>query len=234
MQLNKYLAHAGITSRRKAVDLIKMGHVSVNGITIKNPSFRVSEDDEVRIDDKIIKYEKKIYILLNKPRGYVTTVSDEAGRPTVIDLIKSKIKERLYPVGRLDQDTTGLLVLTNDGMLAHRLAHPRYEVEKKYYAVLDRPLNVEDSAKIKEGVYLRDGIVRIDKLGFVPHKHRNHLFVTLHSGKNRVIRRLFQALSYSVVKLDRISYAGLTKQGLRVGAWRFLTSKEVSYLCRQS
>lgn len=230
MQLNKYLAYAGIASRRKAVQLIKTGHVSVNGSVVNDPGFRVVDKAVVSIDGKVIKHERKLYILLNKPKGYVTTVSDELGRHTVMDLVRPSIKERLYPVGRLDKDTTGLLILTNDGKLAQMFAHPRYEVEKKYAVVLDRPLAVEDGAQIYKGIQLGDGIVKVDRLEFVRYKPRNNLIVTLHSGKNRVIRRLFQALGYGVLKLDRFKYAGLTKQGLRLGSWRFLKEKEVAYL----
>lgn len=230
MVLNKYIAHAGICSRRKAVDLIKEGLVTVKGVTIKDPSYDVTPDDVVKVRGKVIRQESKVYILLNKPNGYVTTVSDERGRKTVMDLIGTAPDVRIYPVGRLDRATTGLLVMTNDGEFMERLAHPRYEVEKIYHAVLDKELIHEDLQKISRGVRLLDGKVKVDAISYIPDKDKRHIRISIHSGKNRIIRRIFEHFGYIVKALDRVNYAGLTKKGLTVGRWRYLTSDEVTQL----
>jgi len=229
--LSKYIAHTGVCSRRKAVLLIKTGFVMVNNQIINEPGHKVSQSDEVKIEGKIVRPEKvTIYILLNKPKDYITTLSDEAGRRTVIDLIKPDIVQRVYPVGRLDRNTTGLLLLTNDGILAHALTHPRYQVEKVYQVALEVPLQESDLKKIKSGVELEDGVVMVDAVYFIPNKQKKYLRLVLHSGKYRILRRLFKKLGYIVAKLDRVEYAGLTKKRLPVGAWRYLTKKEIALL----
>ena len=228
--LSKYIAQSGFCSRRHAVELIAAGKVTVNGTKIVEPGFKIAENAVIKIGNKVIKTEEKIYILLNKPRGYITTSSDEMGRRTVLDLIQDAPKARIYPVGRLDQDTTGLLVLTNDGELAQQLAHPKFEVQKTYAVTLDKPLSQEDRIKIQYGLTLKDGRVQVDALEyFTPRNHRK-IKVVLHSGKNRIVRRIFAHLGYHVMHLDRISYAGLNKKNLSVGHWRLLTKKEIASL----
>jgi len=229
--LSKYIAHTGVCSRRKAVLLIKNGFVTVNNQVVIEPGNKISQSDEVKVQGKIVRPEQvTIYILLNKPKDYITTLSDQAGRRTVIDLIKSDVVQRVYPVGRLDRSTTGLLLLTNDGVLAHALAHPRYQVEKVYHVVLETLLQKHDLKKIESGVELEDGIVMIDAVHFIPNKQKNYLKLVLHSGKYRVLRRLFKKLGYTIAKLDRVEYAGLTKKRLPIGAWRYLTEKEIALL----
>lgn len=228
--LNKYLAIAGVASRRETVELIKEGHVTVNDELVTDPSYKVKSGDKVKYKDKIVKPEQKVYLLLNKPKGYITTVSDERGRRTVIDLVSDAGKYRLYPVGRLDRDTTGLLVITNDGDLAQKLSHPKYEVPKRYYAVLDKDLEVADFQKIKKGLHLPDGKIKVDKIFYVPNKPKNHVNVELHSGKNRIVKRIFLHVGYKVTKLDRTMYANLAKKDLPVGKWRHLTKEEIESL----
>jgi len=211
--------------------LIKDSFVTVNNQIVVEPGHKVSQSDEIKVEGKIVRPEQAtIYILLNKPKDYITTLSDQAGRRTVIDLIEPDVVQRVYPVGRLDRNTTGLLLLTNDGVLAHTLAHPRYQVEKVYHVVLDSPLQEHDLKKIKSGVELEDGIVVVDAVCFMLGKQKNYLRLVLHSGKYRVLRRLFKKLGYTVAKLDRVEYAGLTKKRLRIGAWRYLTEKEIALL----
>jgi 23S rRNA pseudouridine2605 synthase len=228
--LSKYLAQAGVASRRKVVDIIKSKVVTVNGVMINEPGFKVNSNDCVRINDTLIRSEEKVYILLNKPKNCITTVSDDLGRHNVINLIGQEIKQRVYPVGRLDRNTTGLLVLTNDGELALKLSHPRFEVEKIYSVQLDKPLKRADMQKILAGVQLEDGFIQVDSANFFPDRSKQNLTVTLHSGKNLIIRRIFEHLGYDVRKLDRAGYAGLTKSRLEVGQWRHLTRHEVSQL----
>lgn len=231
MQLNKYIAHAGICSRRNAVVLIKGGKVFVNGTKIYEPSFQVKAEDKVIVNGMQVKLEKKIYILLNKPINYITTTRDEGfNRQTVLDLIGNSIKERIYPVGRLDYNTSGLLILTNDGEFAQKLAHPKYEVEKEYLVKLDQPLSYEHLIAIKSGVKLSDGFIKIDRIFCIPNKGRYQIKISLHSGKYRIVRRLFKTFGYNVIKLDRTAYATLTKKGLRLGEWRFLKANEINEL----
>jgi len=231
VQLNKYLAHAGVTSRRDAVRLIEAGDVRINGEVIKEPGYRVMPGDVVELRGKPIRCEQKVYFLLNKPKDFVTTCADEHGRRTVVSLLAGRIRQRVYPVGRLDRGTTGLLVMTNDGTLANKLAHPRYGVEKRYVVTLDKPLVNEDVLRIRRGVRLFDGVVKVDSLRLSA-RRQNEATISLHSGKNRVVRRLFEALGYRVRKLDRIAYAGLQKRGLPIGAWRPLSLDEVTQLSR--
>jgi len=228
-QLNKYLAHAGVTSRREAAQLVCDGKVRINGDVVKEPGYRVQEGDAVEVAGKPICTENKVYLLLNKPKDCVTTCADERGRRTVVSFFEQHICQRIYPVGRLDRSTTGLLVLTNDGALANQLSHPRYEVQKQYRVTLDKPVRDVDLQRIKRGVRLFDGIVKIDSARLSV-KRRDEVTLTLHSGKNRVVRRLFEALGYRVRKLDRIAYAGLHKRGLPLGAWRTLLPQEVAQL----
>ena len=230
MKLNAYIAHAGVCSRRKAADLIKEGSVNVNSKALIDPSYDVKTEDKVTVFGRPVKVEQKIYIMLNKPKGYVTTASDELGRNTVIDLLGGSVKERLYPIGRLDRDTIGLLLLTNDGDLAHKLAHPRYEVSKTYQVTLEKDLTDESIGRIKRGVYLEDGKVQVDELSFCSPRSRVAFRVVLHSGKKRVIRRLFEALGYNVKILERVVYAGMPLKGLAKGQWRYLTKAEVQHL----
>ena len=232
MYLPKYLAHCGICSRRNAVELVKNGDIKINGKVEKDVTYVVEKSDVVKYKNKVVKPEEFKYILLNKPRGYVTTLSDEKGRRTVIDLInvKLKTKERVYPVGRLDINTTGLLLLTNDGQLAQKLTHPKYQAQKKYLAVLDRPLLKTDFLRLKKGIKLSDGFVKVDSLSYAKKDSQKHLFVKIHSGKNRIVRRIFERLGYMVKKLDRVKFAGLTKRGIALGEWRFLNNREIEKL----
>lgn len=229
--LNKYIANAGVCSRRQAVEYIKMGKVRVNGSIVTEPGYRVQPNDAVECNYEAVSHKiKRVYILVNKPTDHVTTVDDERGRRTVMDLVGEQINERLYPIGRLDRGTTGLLILTNDGQLTQQLSHPRYEVEKVYHAVLDKPLNIEDLKSIHAGIELNDGHIKVDAIQYVPEKRKNYVQVQLHSGKNRIVRRIFEHFGYKVVKLDRVCYAGLTKRGLPLGKWRVLTAQEVEQL----
>jgi 23S rRNA pseudouridine2605 synthase len=232
--LSKFVAHAGIASRRKVVDLIRQGLIKVNGKIIKEPGYKLHPNDKVMYHDQHLKItQQKLYIILNKPKDYITTVSDEKGRKTVMDLIEDAIGQRLYPVGRLDRDTTGLLLITNDGAFAQKLSHPRYEVQKTYAVTLNRILHKDDFEKIKEGLQLADGLIKVDAIAYASKLPRNHVKVMLHSGKNRIVRRIFEHLGYDVVKLDRIGYAGLTKRELLVGQWRYLTDDEIIQLKHQ-
>ncbi|NPA43463.1 MAG: rRNA pseudouridine synthase [Chlorobi bacterium] len=230
MRLNKYLAHAGIASRRRADELIKNGMVTVNGEVITEMGYKVNPEDEVRFGGEPVVPEKKVYVLLNKPKNYITTTKDERNRKTVMDLVKDASKYRLYPVGRLDRKTTGVLLLTNDGQLAEKLLHPKNKVEKIYHVVLDRNLKQSDMQKIREGLKLNDGMIYVDEISYIQGAPRSEVGVKLHSGRNRIVRRIFKHLGYDVKKLDRVMFAGLTKKGLERGQWRYLTDKEVSFL----
>jgi 23S rRNA pseudouridine2605 synthase len=232
MKLNTFLSHAGVCSRRKAVDLIKKGDVSVNGNVVKEGYYEVKKDDRVFYKGRELRPEKKTYILLNKPKNCITTVSDEKNRKTVLDLIPENIRERLYPVGRLDRNTTGLLLLTNDGELAQKLSHPRYEISKMYHVKLDKSLTQKHFERLKKGISLVDGVIHVDDISYDGNSKRM-IIVGLHSGKNRIVRRMFEHLGYEVFKLDRIGYAGLNKQELKCGEWRYLTSDEVSGLKKE-
>lgn len=238
IRLNKYLAHAGVASRRAADELIKNGRVTVNGVVVNEMGHKVKSKDKVEFDGKLLSLEKKYYILLNKPKDFITTVSDERDRRTVMQLlrgayaqIKSIKKPRLYPVGRLDRNTTGVLLITNDGELAQKLTHPSSEVKKVYHVVLDKKLMKEDFDKIAEGgVVLEDGIAEVDEIAYPNPKNKAEVGIEIHTGKNRFIRRLFEAIGYEVVKLDRVYFSGLTKKDLPRGRWRFLNEEEVRRL----
>ena|SRR5438132_512696 len=231
--LSKYLAQAGIASRRKAVDIIKSKIVTVNGIMVNEPGFKVNTNDCVRINDNLIRSQSKVYILLNKPKNCITTVSDDLGRQNVLNLISQEIKQRVYPVGRLDRNTTGLLVLTNDGELALKLSHPRFEVEKVYHVQLHKAFTRTDMQKIVSGIQLEDGLIKVDAAHYFQDRSKQNVMIALHSGQNRIVRRIFEHLGYDVKKLDRAAYAGLTKARLEVGQWRHLTKAEISSLKQQ-
>ncbi len=227
--LNKFIAHAGFCSRRKAVEFIKQKKVIVNDQVITEPGYKVSAKDEIIVNGVMLKKQKLVYILLNKPKDCVSTVSDERGRTTVLDIIHGATDKRVYPVGRLDRNTTGLLLLTNDGVLTQKLAHPKYQVQKVYHVALERPLSKKDFDRIKHGVELDDGMVQVDAIEYLP-PSKKKIKITLHIGKYRVIRRLFKELDYKVAALDRVKYASFTKRGLSRGAWRYLSDDEVKSL----
>lgn len=229
MQLNKFLAHAGVTSRRKAAELIKLGYARVNKEIITDPSYMVQPEDRVYFNGKLVKEEKKIYIVLNKPKGFVVTVEDEEGRATVLELLKPSIQERVYPMGRLDLQTTGVLLMTNDGTLAQKLSHPKQEVEKVYQLTLDREIIESDAVRLKDGLRLYDGFMKVDSYVINP-RDAKQLRVTIHSGKNRILRRLFEGIGYKIRALDRIMFGGITHKGLAKGTWRFLSKREIEDL----
>jgi 23S rRNA pseudouridine2605 synthase len=224
------LSQAGIASRREADALIAAGLVMVNGQVVTEMGFMVQSKDVVRYGGETIRSEKPVYLLLNKPKGFITTTDDPKARKTVMDLVAGACKERIFPVGRLDRPTTGLLLFTNDGDLAEKLMHPSHRVKKIYEVVLDKNLSTSDFDKIVRGVTLEDGLAEVDKLSYVEGKTRNHLGIEIHIGRNRIVRRIFESLGYEVVKLDRVFYAGLTKKQLTRGQWRFLNPQEVNNL----
>lgn len=231
MRLNKFVAQCGVCSRRKAAELVKNGEIKVNGQIEVNPGYVTVPKDKVYYLGKRLHLEiKKVYILMNKPKNVVTTVSDEKGRKTVMDIVEKKVKLRVYPVGRLDRNTTGLLLITNDGDLTKKLSHPSHKVKKIYNVELDRKLTEKDLKKLAKGLDLFDGKAIVDKVGFIPDKPKNLVSIELHSGRNRIIRRIFEALDYEVVRLDRIYYAGLTKKDLPRGWFRDLKKQEIIML----
>jgi len=231
MRLNKYIAHSGVCSRRKAGDLVKEGKVMVNGKLEINPAYIVQEGDKVTYNGKVLKPEtKKLYILMNKPKNTVTTTSDEKGRKTVMDIVENKYKERIYPVGRLDRNTVGLLLLTNDGDLAKKLSHPSHKVVKKYHVVLDKPVIETHLESIRSGLILEDGKAVVDDIDWIFGSDKSEVGIEIHIGKNRIVRRIFEHLGYKVNKLDRVYYAGLTKKDLPRGWFRELKEKEVILL----
>ncbi|HUH74343.1 MAG TPA: pseudouridine synthase [Chitinophagales bacterium] len=232
VRLNKYIANAGISSRRKADELISEGLVQVNGVVVQEMGFKVKPEDIVTYEGKKVINENKFYILLNKPKDFITTTSDERGRKTVMDLIKTATKgARVYPIGRLDRNTTGLLLFTNDGELAQHLSHPSTNVVKVYQAELDKPIKKEDLQTIRDGVELEDGFAQVDEIDITtPQVDPRFVGIAIHSGKNRIVRRIFEHVGYDVKVLDRVSYAGLTKKDLPRGKWRYITEKELVYL----
>jgi 23S rRNA pseudouridine2605 synthase len=232
IRLNRFIAGSGVCSRREADELIRRGWITVNGRQVTDLGTKVTASDDIRYKNKKLAAEKKVYILLNKPKDYVTTVEDPHADHTVIDLIGNACSERVYPVGRLDKSTTGVLLLTNDGELAGRLTHPKYERKKIYHVFLDRVVSKNDLFKLTEGIDLEGEIVSADAVSYSDPDDRSQLGIELHSGQNRVVRRLFEKLGYKVKKLDRVYFAGLTKKNLPKGKWRFLTEKEVSMLKR--
>lgn len=230
IRLNKYLANAGVCSRREADEFIQAGVVKVNGEIVTELGTKVKRSDEVHFHDQKISLERKVYVLLNKPKNYVTTVDDPEQRRTVMDLVKDAGKERIYPVGRLDRNTTGVLLLTNDGELASKLTHPKFLKKKVYHVTLDHNVTAHDLQQIVDGITLEDGEVHADAAEFIADTAHDECGIEIHSGKNRIVRRMFEALGYHVTKLDRVMFAGLTKKGLRRGEWRYLTQEEVNML----
>ena len=230
IRLNKFLANAGICSRREADEFIQAGVVSVNGQVVTELGTKIKRSDEVKFHDQPVSIERKIYILLNKPKDTVTTSDDPQARRTVMDLVKNACPERIYPVGRLDRNTTGVLLLTNDGDLASKLTHPKYLKKKIYHVHLDKDLTRADMDQIVQGIQLDDGEIHADAISYTNEEKKNDVGIEIHSGRNRIVRRIFESLGYKVVKLDRVYFAGLTKKGLRRGEWRFLTEAEVNYL----
>ncbi|WP_435357150.1 pseudouridine synthase [Emticicia sp. SJ17W-69] len=226
IRLNRYISNAGIASRRDADELIASGQITVNGKEITEMGYKVKPDDVVKYGKKILNREKLVYLLLNKPKDFITTTEDPDERRTVMDLVKNACPERIYPVGRLDRNTTGLLLLTNDGELAEKLSHPSNEIKKIYQAELDKPISIEDFEAISNGIELEDGFIKPDELALVT-PDAEVVGIKIHSGKNRIVRRIFESLGYEVMKLDRTTYAGLDKKDLPRGKWRFLTEKEV-------
>lgn len=230
MRLNKYLSNAGICSRREADVLIQTGVVSVNGTIVTELGYKIAPEDVVQYDGETINAEIKRYVLLNKPKGFITTMDDPRGRKTVMSLVKKACRERIYPVGRLDRETTGLLLFTNDGDMAKKLTHPRYQAKKIYHVELNKPVTKEDMERLLRGVDLEDGKTRVDEVSYIENGNSTEVGVEIHSGKNRIVRRLFEAMGYVVVKLDRVQFAGLTKKDLPRGYYRHLTEQEVSFL----
>lgn len=231
MPLNKYIAHCGICARRDAALLVRDGKVRVNNVVVTEPGFKLGDNDEVTISGKkLFPARNLVYILLNKPKDFITTSEDTHGRKTVMDLVKSATNERIYPIGRLDRNTTGVLLLTNDGELTQKLSHPSFEVRKTYEVKLDKPLTKAHFDKIVAGVKLEDGMVYIDALAFADPKDKSIIGIEIHSGRNRVVRRIFESLGYDVRNLDRVMFANLTKKNVDRGKWRFLKEKEVRLL----
>lgn len=230
VRLNRFLANAGVCSRREADDFIQAGVVSVNGVTVTELGTKVLRSDEVRFHDQPVTMEKKVYVLLNKPKDCVTTSDDPQNRKTVMELVKDACRERIYPVGRLDRNTTGVLLLTNDGELASKLTHPQYKKKKIYHVFLDKNVTAADIRQIADGIQLEDGEIHADAIEYASETDKKQIGIEIHSGRNRIVRRIFEHLGYHVVKLDRVYFAGLTKKNVRRGDWRFLTEKEVSML----
>jgi 23S rRNA pseudouridine2605 synthase len=231
MPLNKFVSHAGICSRRDAAEIVRSGKVSVNGQPVTEPGFKVSATDDVRVQGKKISSSKSlVYILLNKPKDHITTTEDPEGRKTVMDIVKKATTERVFPVGRLDRNTTGVLILTNDGELTQKLSHPSYEVRKIYEVTLDKPLVKKDFDELLAGITLEDGFISPDTLAYADSKDKRVIGIEIHSGRNRIVRRIFEKLGYDVRNLDRVMYANLTKKNVERGKWRYLSEKEVRLL----
>ena len=230
VRLNKFLANAGVCSRRDADKYIEAGVVTVNGEVVTELGTKVLRSDEVRFHGDAVKMEKKVYVLLNKPKGYVTTSDDPQNRKTVMDLVRNACTERIYPVGRLDRNTTGVLMLTNDGELASKLTHPKFLKKKIYHVTTDQNVSAADLRQIAEGITLDDGEIRADAVEYASETDKKQIGIEIHSGRNRIVRRIFESLGYHVVKLDRVYFAGLTKKNVQRGDWRYLTEKEVNML----
>jgi 23S rRNA pseudouridine2605 synthase len=230
IRLNKYLASTGICSRREADEFIQAGLVTVNGKLVTELGTRICADDVIKYNGERLKEEKKVYILLNKPKDYITTLEDPHAKKTVLDLIKGACRERVYPVGRLDRNTTGVLLLTNDGELTKKLTHPRFEKRKVYHVELNKGLRPNDMEKVATGIMLEDGFIKADAINYTDPEDKKQIGIEIHSGRNRIVRRIFEQLDYEIRKLDRVYFAGLSKKGLSRGQWRFLTEREVSML----
>jgi 23S rRNA pseudouridine2605 synthase len=230
IRLNKYIASTGVCSRREADELIAAGLVSINGKLITELGVKVSPGDIVKYNGETLKEEKKVYILMNKPKDYVTTVEDPHAKKTVLELVKGACKERVYPVGRLDRNTTGVLLLTNDGDITKRLTHPKFEKLKIYHVHLNKNIKLRDMEKISTGITLEDGFIKADSVSYADPVDKSQVGIEIHSGRNHIVRRIFEHLEYEVVKLDRVYFAGLTKKNLPRGEWRFLSEKEINML----
>ncbi|MBN2481271.1 MAG: rRNA pseudouridine synthase [Bacteroidales bacterium] len=230
IRLNKYIASTGLCSRREADELIREGLISVNGKPVMDMGVKVSVSDAVKYNGERIKEERKVYVLMNKPKNYITTVEDPHAKNTVMDLVRGACKERIYPVGRLDRNTTGVLLLTNDGEMTKRLTHPRFNKLKIYHVQLNKNLQANDFEKISTGMMLDDGFIKADSIQYPDPADRSQVGIELHSGRNHIVKRIFEHLGYEVLKLDRVYFAGLTKKNLRRGEWRFLTQKEITML----
>ena len=230
IRLNKFMANAGVCSRREADEHIAAGLIKVNGVVVTELGTKITRNDVVEYNDKVVTPERKCYVLLNKPKDCVTTSDDPNGRTTVLDLVKNACQERIYPVGRLDRNTTGVLLLTNDGDLASKLTHPKFVKKKIYHVWTDKDISEEDMQRIADGIELEDGEIHADEISYVTDKDRNQAGIEIHSGRNRIVRRIFEALGYKVTKLDRVYFAGLTKKNLPRGRWRYLSQEEVNYL----
>ena len=230
IRLNKFLANAGICSRREADEFIEAGVVSVNGVVVTELGTKIKRTDEVKFHDEPVSVERKAYVLLNKPKDCVTTSDDPQARKTVMDCVKDACKERIYPVGRLDRNTTGVLLLTNDGDLASKLTHPKYLKKKIYHVYCDKNVTKADLDQITAGITLEDGEIHADAISYASETDKKQVGIEIHSGKNRIVRRIFESLGYKVIKLDRVYFAGLTKKGLKRGDWRYLTEQEVNFL----
>lgn len=232
IRLNRFIANSGLCSRREADDLIRRGLISVNGTKISGLGTQVDENDDVRYRGKRLSAEKKVYILMNKPKGYVTTVKDPHAEKTVLDLLGNSCPERVYPAGRLDRDSTGVLLITNDGELTKKITHPGFNRKKIYHVFLDKPVTRNDMFSLTKGIDLDGEMIAADAVSYTDSEDRSQVGIEIHSGQNRVVRRLFESLGYRVQKLDRVYFAGLTKKNLPRGRWRFLTEKEVNMLKR--
>jgi 23S rRNA pseudouridine2605 synthase len=231
MRLNKYVAHCGVASRREAAEIVKQGHISVNNELVIEPFYQIKTGDIVKFKGKVIKPEiRRVYYIMNKPKDVITTTSDEKGRKTVLDLIGDRVEERVFPVGRLDRDTTGLLLLTNDGELAQKMTHPSYKIKKIYHATLDKSIPKEDLDKIRAGLELEDGLAPVDEVDYIVERPHTEVGITIHIGRNRIVRRIFAHLGYEVLKLDRVYLGGLTKKDLPRGFVRPLSKQEVIML----
>jgi 23S rRNA pseudouridine2605 synthase len=230
IRLNKYIASTGICSRREADEFIQAGLITVNGKLVTELGVKVSSADLVKYNGETLREEKKVYILMNKPKDYVTTVEDPHAKKTVLELVRGACKERVYPVGRLDRNTTGVLLLTNDGEITKRLTHPKFEKLKIYHVYLNRNLKQGDMDKVASGITLEDGFIKADSISYADPVDKKQVGIEIHSGRNHIVRRIFESLGYEIAKLDRVYFAGLTKKNLRRGEWRFLSEKEIAML----
>jgi 23S rRNA pseudouridine2605 synthase len=230
IRLNKFLAHSGVCSRREADKYIAAGVVRVNGEVIKEMGYKVDPSDKVQFEDQTLRRERLVYVLLNKPKGFITSMDDPFERKTVMSLVEKAVEERIYPVGRLDRNTTGLLLFTNDGQMAKKLTHPSHRIKKIYHVTLDQNLTLEHFDAIAEGITLDDGLIKPDALAFVHDDSSKEIGIEIHSGRNRIVRRMFEHFGYNVHKLDRVKFGGLTKKDLPRGKWRFLSGPEINML----
>ncbi len=231
IRLNKFIANSGICSRREADKLIQVGAISVNGKTITELGTKISPTDKVQYGGETLSTEKPVYILLNKPKGYITTTDDPYERKTVMNLVEKACNERIFPVGRLDRNTTGVLLFTNNGKLAKTLTHPKHEIKKIYHVVLNKPLTITDMKTVATGIELEDGLIKVDKIAYIEDRtDKTQIGIEIHSGRNRIVRRIFECLNYKVVRLDRVAFAGLTKKDTPRGKWRFLKDYEINIL----